>query len=119
MYKIRYMNRKPIEWRDSSLEDLKAFPVAALKHFGYELDLIQQGHDPTDFKAMKNLGSGIMELRKKMLDGAFRVVYVAKFARAIFVLHSFQKKTEKTAPKDLNLIRQRYQALVQELGNEQ
>ena len=107
MYKIRYMNRKPIEWRDSSLEDLKAFPVAALKHFGYELDLIQQGHDPTDFKAMKNLGSGIMELRKKMPDGAFRVVY------------SFQKKTEKTAPKDLNLIRQRYQVLVQELGNEQ
>ena len=54
-----------------------------------------------------------------MPDGAFRVVYVAKFARAVFVLHSFQKKTEKTAPKDLNLIRQRYQTLIQELENEQ
>lgn len=102
------MNRRPIEWRDSALEDLKQFPLEAVKYFGYELDLVQQGHEPTDFKAMKNLGSGVMELRKKMPDGAFRVAYVAKFERAVFVLHAFQKKTEKTAPRDLSLIKQRY-----------
>ena len=100
MYKIRYMNRKPIEWRDSSLEDLKAFPVAALKHFGYELDLIQQGHDPTDFKAMKNLGSGIMELRKKMPDGAFRVVYVAN-SHGRFSCCTVSKRKPKKPPRKI------------------
>lgn len=110
--------RKPIEWRDSALEDLKRFPIDAVKHFGYELDLIQQGHEPSDYKVMRNLGSGVTELRKKMPDGTFRIVYVAKFERAVFVLHSFQKKTEKTAKQDLAVIKRRYQALIQELESE-
>lgn len=85
---------KPIEWRGSSLEDLKAFPLEAVKYFGHELHLLQHGLEPTDFKAMQNLGSGVMELRKRLPDGAFRVVYVAKFEHAVVVLHSFQKKAK-------------------------
>lgn len=106
---------KPIEWRDTSLADLKEFPIEAIKHFGYELGLIQNGLEPTDFKPMVNLGAGVMELRKRLPDGAFRVVYVAKFERAVFVLHSFQKKSQKTAPKDTAIIKARYAALIQEL----
>ena len=110
------MNReKPIEWRDTSLEDLKAFPIEAVRHFGYELGLIQNGLEPTDFKPMISLGSGVMELRKRLPDGAFRVVYVAKFEKAIYLLHSFQKKSQKTAPKDTAIIKSRYRALIQEI----
>ncbi len=109
---------KPIEWRASSLDDLKHFPIEAIKHFGYELHLIQHGLEPNDFKYMNNLGSGVMELRKRLPDGAFRVVYVAKFERAIFVLHSFQKKTQQTSSQDTAIIRQRYNDLIQELNHE-
>ena len=97
------------------MEDLKTFPVEVIKHFGYELGLIQNGLEPSDFKPMPNLGNGIMELRKRTADGAYRVVYVAKFERAVFVLHSFQKKTQKTAPRDTATIKTRYAALVKEL----
>ena len=109
------IREKPIEWRDTSLEDLKAFPIDAIKYFGYELGLIQNGLEPSDFKPMPNLGGGVMELRKRTTDGTYRVVYVAKFERAVFVLHSFQKKTQKTAPKDTATIKARYAALVKEL----
>ncbi|MBQ9600628.1 MAG: type II toxin-antitoxin system RelE/ParE family toxin [Neisseriaceae bacterium] len=108
---------KPIEWRDTSLDDLKRFPLDAIKHFGYELGLVQNGLEPTDFKPMVNLGNGVMELRKKLPDGAFRVVYVVKFERAVFVLHCFQKKSQQTAKKDIDIIKQRYRALIQELKN--
>ena len=93
------IREKPIEWRDTSLEDLKTFPIDAIKHFGYELGLIQNGLEPSDFKPMPNLGSGVMELRKRTADGAY----------------SFQKKTQKTTPKDMATIKARYAALVKEL----
>ena len=109
---------KPIEWRDSSLDDLKAFPIEAIKYFGHELGLIQNGLIPNDFKAMNNLGSGVIELRKRLPDGAFRVVYVAKFERAIFILHCFKKKTQQTSRKDVEMIKHRYSALIQELQND-
>lgn len=111
-------HEKPLEWRGSSLEDLKAFPEQAIRHFGFELHAIQHGLEPTDWKPMQNLGSGVMELRKKLPDGAYRVVYVAKFTRAIFVLHAFQKKTQATARRDIAIIKAQYQALRKELDDE-
>ena len=109
---------KPVEWRDSSLDDLKTFPKEAIRHFGHELGLIQNGLTPNDFKVMNNLGSGIIELRKRLPDGAFRMVYVAKFERAVFVLHCFQKKTQQTSRQDVAIIQHRYTALIQELKND-
>lgn len=109
---------KPIEWRDSSLNDLKAFPHEAIKHFGYVLGEVQNGSEPDDFKPMSDLGSGIIELRKRLPDGAFRVVYVAKLESAIYVLHCFQKKTQKTSRQDVAIIKNRYAALIQELNDE-
>jgi hypothetical protein len=106
---------KPVHWRDTSLNDLKAFPDDAIRYFGYQLGLVQNGGQPDDFKPMTNLGSGVIELRKRLPDGAFRVVYVAKFEPAIFILHCFQKKTEKTSRQDTQIIQQRYAALIQEL----
>lgn len=109
---------KPIEWRDSSLDDLKAFPLEAVKYFGYMLGEVQNGLEPDDFKPMPDLGSGIIELRKRLPDGAFRVVYVAKFEPAIYILHCFQKKTQKTSRQDVAIIKNRYANLIQELNDE-
>ncbi len=104
-------NRKPIHWVGSTLDDVREFPDNIKRELGFDLDLVQQGLLPRDFKAMQNLGSGVMEIRVRDVSGAFRLVYVAKFANAIYCLHSFQKKTPKTAPKDLEIIKARYAAV--------
>ena len=70
------------------------------------------------FKAMNNLGSSVIELRKRLPNGVFRVVYVAKFEWAIFILHCFKKKTQQTSRKDIEMIKHRYSALIQELQND-
>lgn len=116
MYKILYImntqnNRKPIHWVGSTLDDVREFPDNIKRELGFDLDLVQQGLLPRDFKAMQNLGSGVMEIRVRDISGAFRLVYVAKFTDAIYCLHSFQKKTQKTSPKDLEIIKARYVAV--------
>jgi len=68
----------------------------------------QFGGEPTDFKPMKTIGAGAYEIRYRGIDGAFRVIYVAKFEEAVYVLHAFQKKTQKTAQADIELARRRY-----------
>lgn len=65
---------------------------------------------------MNTVGQGVKEIRVRDAVGAFRVVYVAKFADAVYVLHCFQKKTEKTSKSDLDLASTRYRDLVKELG---
>lgn len=116
MYKILYImntqnNRKPIHWVGSTLDDVREFPDNIKRELGFDLDRVQQGLLPRDFKVMQNLGSGVMEIRVRDVSGAFRLVYVAKFANAIYCLHSFQKKTQKTSPKDLEIIKARYAAV--------
>ena len=110
-------NRKPIHWVGSTLEDVKQFPDNIKREIGFDLDLVKQGLMPRDNKAMKNLGSGIMEIRVRDISGAFRLVYVAKFEDAIYCLHGFQKKTQKTSSKDLAIIKARYAAIIKELQN--
>lgn len=95
----RQNNRKPILWVGSTLNDIRAFPDNIKRELGFDLDLVQQGLLPRDFKVMQNLGSGIMEIRVRDISGAFRLVYIAKFSDAIYCLHSFQKKTQKLAHK--------------------
>ncbi|MBK6869385.1 MAG: type II toxin-antitoxin system RelE/ParE family toxin [Burkholderiales bacterium] len=107
---------KPIEFRGTSLSDLRAFPKNAMQEAGYQLDRIQRGLDPDDAKPMTTIGAGVFELRIRDEAGAFRVVYVAKLADAVYVLHSFQKKTQQTAKSDIDLARRRYRALKQEIG---
>jgi phage-related protein/predicted XRE-type DNA-binding protein len=94
---------KPIEFRGSALADLRAFPVAARREAGHQLDQIQHGREPDDWKPMNTVGRGVREIRIREVAGAFRVLYVAKFEDAVYVLHCFQKKTQKTSQADLNL----------------
>ena len=101
------MPMKPLSFVGSSLDDLRGFPAAVRHAIGVELMRLQFGGAPSDFKPMSVVGSGTYEIRVS-LDGAWRVIYVAKFEKAIYVLHAFQKKTRKTAQSDIELATRRY-----------
>ncbi len=105
---------KPIDWRGSSLDDLREFPEAPRKRAGYELRKLQRGELPDDWRPFPEAGRGVNEIRIDSQDGWFRVMYVAKFEEAIYVLHSFQKKTRKTSRNDIEIARARYRAVVAE-----
>jgi phage-related protein len=107
---------KPIEFRATSLTDLRDFPRTAIREAGFQLDKIQHGLAPDDAKPMPTIGSGVTELRLWDEAGTFRVVHVAKFGDAVYVLHCFQKKTPQTAKKDIDLATQRYKALRKEIA---
>lgn len=109
------MDSKPVEFRGSALADLRSFPQAARREAGYQLDRVQRGREPDDWKPINSAGRGVKEIRIRDASGAFRVLYVAKFAEAIYVLHCFQKKTQKTRKADLDLAGQRYRDLLKEL----
>ncbi len=107
---------KPVEFRGSAFDDLRAFPLSARREAGHQLDQVQNGQEPDDWKPMNTVGHGVKVIRIRDAAGAFRVIYVAKFADALYVLHCFQKKTEKTSKADLELASKRYRDLLQELG---
>lgn len=107
---------KPVEFRGSALDDLRAFPQAARREAGHQLSQVQHGREPDDWKPMNTVGRGVREIRIRDAAGAFRVLYVAKFEDAVYVLHCFQKKTQKTSKADVNLAAQRYRDLLKELG---
>lgn len=103
---------KPITFVGSSLDDLREFGLAARRQAGFQLDRVQRGKDPDDFKSMAILGSGVYEIRIHDDSGIFRVIYVAKFPETVYVLHAFRKKTRKTAQMDLDSAKARYKEIV-------
>lgn len=105
-----------LSFRGSALDDLRAFPNSARREAGYQLDKVQNGLPPADWKPMPTVGQGVQEIRIRDNSGAFRVIYVAKFANAVYVLHCFQKKTRKTRQADLDVAAKRYRDLVKELS---
>ncbi len=110
---------KPVEFRGDSLSALRTFPQSVRRETGFQLDLIQRGFEPEDWKPMTTVGQGVREIRIRDRQGAFRVIYVARFADAIYVLHCFQKKTQKTSRADIELATLRYRELKKEKTNEQ
>jgi phage-related protein len=101
---------KPPEFVGTSLDDLKTFPAEAQRVAGFKLSFVQRGLEPSDWKTMKEVGAGVREIRVHVL-GEWRVLYVAKFVRAVYVIHAFQKKTRKTRREDIELARARYREL--------
>lgn len=101
---------KPLKFAGSSLDDLRNFPDEARRAAGFELRAVQNGLQPTDWKPMKVIGPGVKEIRINAL-GEWRVIYVAKLRDAVYVLHAFQKKTQKTSQHDINIARQRYKQI--------
>lgn len=100
---------KGISWLGSSRNDVRAFPANARREAGFQLDKVQHGEDPDDWRPMPTIGPGVREIRIRDAAGAFRVIYVATHADAIYVLHAFTKKTTATSPHDLRMARQRHQ----------
>ncbi len=107
---------KSVVFLGNSLDDLRAFPVSARQEAGHQIDQVQQGNAPDDWKPMPTIGQGVKEIRIRDAAGAFRVIYVAKFADAVYVLHCFQKKTQKTSKPDVDLAERRYRDLIKEAG---
>ena len=104
---------KPIQWLGSSRADLKAFPDDARRVAGFQLHLVQLGFDPNDWKPFRTVGPGVREIRVHT-GVEHRVLYVATFAEAVYVLHAFAKKTPRTAQPDVKVARARFQALLAE-----
>jgi len=105
---------KEIDFVGNSLDAIKDFPPKAKRQVGHELDRVQRGQEPGDWKPMKSVGAGVREIRVKDEQGIYRVVYLVKYLDLIHVLHAFQKKTEKTAKRDLDIAKQRLKQLLQE-----
>ena len=103
---------KEIRWVGSSFKDLKDFPEDALRQAGFQLGRVQNGLDPEDWKPFDELGPGVREVRLSEATGAFRVMYVAKFAEVVYVLHCFQKKTKATSEHDKFITGTRYRDVV-------
>ncbi|HEY6874664.1 MAG TPA: type II toxin-antitoxin system RelE/ParE family toxin [Geobacteraceae bacterium] len=101
---------KDLRFIGSSLDDMRDFPADARRQAGFELDAVQRGLEPSDWKPMTSVGTGVREIRIHVL-GEWRVIYVAKVADAIYVLHAFQKKTQRTRREDIELARRRYRQI--------
>jgi phage-related protein len=104
-------DEKEIRWVGSAYDDLLEFPKAPRKTAGFQLGKIQAGLDPDDWKPFDEIGAGTREIRIRDASGAFRVMYVAKFEEAIYVLHCFRKKTQTTSKHDKEIAETRYRAI--------
>jgi phage-related protein len=101
---------KLLKFIGSSLDDLRNFPDEARRSAGFELYAVQSGMEPSDWKPMASVGRGVREIRIHVL-GEWRVLYVAKLAGVVYVLHAFHKKTRKTTKRDLDIARQRFKII--------
>lgn len=103
---------KRLVWLGSSRGSVSSFPADARREIGYELYQVQQGLEPSDWKALSNAGPGVYEIRVHT-DNEYRAMYVTKFTEAIYVLHAFVKKTSRMSERDAAIIRKRYHELIQ------
>ncbi|MBK8319982.1 MAG: type II toxin-antitoxin system RelE/ParE family toxin [Betaproteobacteria bacterium] len=104
---------KSVEFCGDSIDALRAFPEGAKREAGYQIDKVQHGEEPDDWKPMATIGGGVKEIRIWDEAGTFRVIYLAKLADAVYVLHCFQKKTQHTSERDIRLARKRFKELTE------
>jgi len=107
---IRKITEKSICWVGSSKRHLRSFPAEARRDAGYQLRRVQEGLQPEDWKPMSSVGLGVIEIRIHC-PHEFRVIYVARFSNAVYVLSAFEKKTEQTSDKELASARRAYAQL--------
>lgn len=101
---------KDLRWVGRSLEDLRDFPAEARREAGHQLHLVQLGLEPDDWRPMPSVGPGVAEIRIHE-EGAYRIFYITKYDEAVYVLHAFEKKSQKTAQRDIDLGRDNLSAL--------
>ncbi len=103
---------KPLSFLGTSLDELRAFPDTARREAGHQLDRVQQGLEPDNWKPLPGVGPGVQEVRVRDQTGTFRVIYTATLPEAVYVLHAFQKKTQTTPKRDLDLAGARLRELM-------
>jgi len=103
---------KLLRFLGDSLKCLRGFPDDAKQDAGFQLDKVQNGEQPDDFKPMSSVGKGVEEIRVRDDSGSYRVIYIARLPDAVYVLHAFQKKTQATAKRDIELAKKRFTELM-------
>lgn len=105
---------KPVQFLGDSLQRLRDFPADARHDAGYQLDKLQRGLQPDDFKPMPVIGKGVEEIRIRDDSGAYRVIYTARLPEAVIVLHAFRKKTQRTSKRDIEIAKGRLSELMKD-----
>lgn len=103
---------KPVSFLGDSLDAIRSFPDAPRRDVGHQIDRVQRVLDPDDWKPMKTVGPGVREFALRDASGAFRVIYIATLPDAVCVLHAFQKKSEATSKRDLEIAGARFKELM-------
>lgn len=103
---------KEIEFLGNSLRIISEFPKDARQAAGYQLRRVQEGNDPEDFKPLPDIGMGVVELRVWVEAGTYRVIYTARLKDRVYVLHAFQKKTQKLLDREKEIARKRFRELM-------
>lgn len=103
---------KAVVFLGDSLKCLRDFPEDARHDAGYQIDKIQRGEQPDDFKPMPSIGKGVEEIRIWDDSGTYRVIYTARMADTVYVLHAFQKKTQATSKRDIDTAKERFARLM-------
>lgn len=98
---------KPISFLGDSRDAIRDFPDGPRYQAGVELRAVQGGLEPDDWKPMKTVGLGVREIRIRDASGAFRIIYLATLPDRVLVLHAFQKRTEQTPRRDIELAARR------------
>lgn len=98
---------KKITWLGHTHQTVKGYSDIVKQEIGYNLDKVQRGLEPHDWKPIPLVGQGVKEIRIHQ-ENEYRVLYIAKFEESIYILHAFVKKTEQTLKKDIGLAKQRY-----------
>lgn len=101
----------PIIWVGTSKLAVKGFPDEARRDAGFQLSKVQHGDVPDDWKPMSTIGAGVREVRIRERSGAFRIIYFVRHREAVYVLHAFRKKTQRTRVTDLDLARERLRSI--------
>jgi phage-related protein len=101
----------PAKFLGDSKTIIGKFPEQARSEAGFQLGRVQRGQDPDHWKPMPSIGPGVREIRIRAETGAFRVIYTATIGDYIYVLHAFQKKSEKTAKREIVIAQARFRML--------
>jgi len=101
-----------VRFLGDSLKCLREFPKNVRHDAGYQLDKVQRGGQPDDFKPMPTIGNSVEEIRVSDSIGTYRVIYVARREEAVYVLHAFQKKSQATPRNDLQIAKRRFRQLL-------
>ena len=106
------IHMKTVQFLGDSLKQIRAFPADVKNDTGYQIDKVQRGKQPDDFKPMPTIGKGVEEIRIRDEAGIYRIIYTARITDTVYVLHAFQKKTQATSKQDMDIAKERYKDLM-------